>query len=82
MTFCLFIMCCLCAFFEVFRLVHSTPEGGPGRSSDLLIFKLYRDGFVGLRTGFASAQSSLLLIFVAMLTMLQFRYAGRRVFYR
>lgn len=82
MTFFLFIMNSLYAFFEVFGLVHITTEGGPGRATDLLIYKLYRDGFVGLRTGFASAQSILLLIFVATLTLLQFRYAGRRVFYR
>lgn len=82
MTFFLFIMNSLYAFFEVFGLVHITTEGGPGRATDLLIYKLYRDGFVGLRTGFASAQSILLLIFVATLTVLQFRYAGRRVFYR
>ncbi len=82
MTFFLFIMNSLYAFFEVFGLVHITTEGGPGRATDLLIFKLYRDGFIGLRTGFASAQSILLLIFVVVLTVLQFRYAGRRVFYR
>lgn len=81
-TFFLFIMNSLYAFFEVFGLVHITTEGGPGRATDLLIFKLYRDGFIGMRTGFASAQSILLLIFVATLTVLQFRYAGRRVFYR
>lgn len=82
MTFFLFIMNSLYACFEVFGLVHITTGGGPGRATDLLIFKLYRDGFVGLRTGFASAQSILLLAFVATLTVLQFRYAGRRVFYR
>lgn len=81
-TFFLFIMNSLYAFFEVFGLVHITTEGGPGRATDLLIYKLYRDGFIGLRTGFASAQSILLLIFVVVLTVLQFRYAGRRVFYR
>jgi sn-glycerol 3-phosphate transport system permease protein len=82
MTFFLFIMNSLYAFFEVFGLVHITTEGGPGRATDLLIYKLYRDGFIGLRTGFASAQSILLLILVVALTVLQFRYAGRRVFYR
>jgi len=81
-TFFLFIMNTLYAFFQVFGLVHITTEGGPGRATDLLVFKLYRDGFIGLNTGYASAQSIVLLIMVSALTILQFRYAGSRVFYR
>jgi len=81
-TFFLFIMNTLYAFFEGFGLVHITTSGGPGRATDLLVFKLYRDGFIGLNTGYASAQSVLLLIMVAVLTTLQFRYAGSKVFYQ
>ncbi len=81
-TFFLFIMNTLYAFFQVFGMVHITTEGGPGRATDLLVFKLYRDGFIGMNTGFASAQSIVLLLMVAALTLVQFRYAGRRVVYR
>jgi sn-glycerol 3-phosphate transport system permease protein len=81
-TFFLFIMNTLYAFFQVFGLVHITTEGGPGRATDLLVFKLYRDGFIGLNTGYASAQSVVLLIMISILTIMQFRYAGSRVFYR
>lgn len=81
-TFFLFVMNTLYAFFEGFGLVHITTSGGPGRATDLLVFKLYRDGFIGLNTGYASAQSVLLLIMVAVLTTLQFRYAGSKVFYQ
>ncbi|MCP4710211.1 MAG: sugar ABC transporter permease, partial [Planctomycetes bacterium] len=59
-----------------------TTEGGPGRATDLMIYMLYRDGFIGLNTGLASAQSIMLLIIVSSLTLFQFRYAGRRVFYQ
>ena len=82
MTFFLFIMNTLYAFFQMFGMVHITTEGGPGRATDLLIYKLYRDGFIGLNTGLASAQSILMLILVSVLTMLQFRYAGKKVFYQ
>ncbi len=81
-TFFLFIMNTLYAFFQVFGLIHITTEGGPGRATDILVFKLYRDGFVGMNTGFASAQSIVLLIMVAALTIAQFRYVGSKVFYR
>jgi sn-glycerol 3-phosphate transport system permease protein len=81
-TFFLFIMNTLYAFFEVFGLVHITTQGGPGQATNLLVFNLYKDGFIGLNTGYASAQSILLLILVSVLTLMQFRYAGTRVFYR
>lgn len=81
-TFFLFIMNTLYAFFQVFGMVHISTEGGPGRATDVLVYKLYRDGFIGMDTGMASAQSILLLMLVSILTILQFRYAGRRVFYQ
>ncbi|MBI5304602.1 MAG: sugar ABC transporter permease [Chloroflexi bacterium] len=80
-TFFLLIMNTLYAFFEGFGLIHVTTNGGPGYATDLLVYKLYRDGFIAMNTGFASAQSVVLLFIVASLTLLQFRYAGRRVFY-
>ena len=81
-TFFLLIMNMLYAFFEIFGLVHITTQGGPGQATNLLVFNLYKDGFIGMDTGFASAQSIVLLIFVAILTFLQFRYVGERVHYR
>jgi sn-glycerol 3-phosphate transport system permease protein len=57
-------------------------QGGPGKATNILVYKLYEDGFVNFRTGFASAQSIVLFVFVAILTVLQFRFAKRWVFYR
>ncbi len=82
MTFFLVITNTLFAFFETFGLLHVTTQGGPGRATELLIYKLYRDGFESLRSGYASAQSIMLFILVALITILQFRYAQRRVFYQ
>lgn len=80
-TFFLFIMNTLYSFFEVFGLVHITTQGGPGQATNILVFNLYKDGFIGMDTGYASAQSIVLLIFVAILTILQFRLVGRKVHY-
>lgn len=82
MTFFLFIMNSLYGFFEVFGLIDVMTQGGPGKSTNILVYKLYEDGFVNFRTGFASAQSIVLFVFVAILTVLQFRFAKRWVFYR
>lgn len=81
-TFFLFVMNTLYAFFEIFGLIHITTQGGPGKATNLLVFNLYKDGFVGMETGYASAQSILLLVLVSALTFVQFRYAGRKVFYQ
>lgn len=82
MTFFLLIMNSLYAFFEIFGLIDVMTQGGPGRGTEVLIYKLYRDGFVSIRWGYASAQSIVLFVLVGTLTLLQFRYVGRRVFYR
>jgi sn-glycerol 3-phosphate transport system permease protein len=82
MTFFLFVMNSLYGFFEVFGLIDVMTRGGPGEATEVLVYKLYREGFVNLRTGFASAQSLVLFVFVALLTLLQFRFASRWVFYR
>ena len=82
-TFFLLIMNTLYACFEVFGLIDVTTQGGPGRATNMLIYKLYNDGFKNINLiGSASAQSILLLIMVTTLTLLQFRFAGRRAFYR
>ncbi|RKX50332.1 MAG: sugar ABC transporter permease [Thermotogae bacterium] len=80
-TFFLLIMNMLYAFFQVFGLIDIMTKGGPGNATEVLVYKLYRDGFINLDTGFASAQSVVLFVFVAILTALQFKYAERRVFY-
>jgi sn-glycerol 3-phosphate transport system permease protein len=80
-TFFLFVMNSLYAFFEVFGLIDVMTQGGPGGATDLLIYRLYQDAFVSARWGIGSAQSILLFVMVGALTVLQFRFAGRRVFY-
>ncbi len=80
-TFFLVIMNTLQAFFENFGLIDVLTQGGPARATDILVYKLYRDGFVNVQWGLASAQSIALFVLVSVLTVLQFRYAGRRVFY-
>ena len=81
-SFFLLIANSLYAFFEVFGLIDVMTQGGPGGATEVLIYKLYQDGFVSIRWGYASAQSVVLFILVSVLTVLQFRVAGRRVFYR
>jgi len=80
-TFFLFVMNSLYAFFEVFGLIDVMTQGGPGGATEILVYRLYQDAFIAARWGIASAQSILLFVMVGALTLLQFRLAGRRVVY-
>lgn len=82
MTFFLFIMNSLYGFFQVFGLIDIMTKGGPARATEVLVYRLYLDGFRNLRTGYASAQSIILFLFVAGLTLLQFRFSKKWVFYQ
>ncbi len=80
-TFFLFIMNMVFSFFETFGLIHAVTQGGPGDTTTILVYKAYVDGFVHMRMGLSAAQSVILMALVITLTVLQFRYTERKVFY-
>jgi sn-glycerol 3-phosphate transport system permease protein len=80
-TFFLVVLNMVFAFFETFGLVHAVTQGGPGHATEILVYKAYNDGFVNQQLGTAAAQSVLLMVVVVGLTMLQFRYAEKKVVY-
>jgi len=80
-TFFLFIMNMVFSFFETFGIIHAVTQGGPGDTTTIMVYKAYVDGFVHLRMGLSAAQSVILMALVIFLTMLQFRYTERKVFY-
>ncbi len=69
------------AFFDTFGVIDTMTNGGPGGSTTSLVYKVYRDGFVGADLGGSSAQSVVLLILVLSLTFIQFRFVEKRVHY-
>jgi sn-glycerol 3-phosphate transport system permease protein len=81
-TFFLLIMNTLQVFFLTFGVVDVLTQGGPARATDIVTYKLFRDAFLSMRTGYASAQSIILFVFVAAITIFQFKYAGEKVFYQ
>jgi len=83
MTLFLLIMNTLYASFETFGLIDITTQGGPGRATNVLVYNLYNDGFKSTSgIGLASAQSVILLVIVAALTVFQYRFVGRKAFYQ
>jgi sn-glycerol 3-phosphate transport system permease protein len=80
-TFFLFIMNMVFSFFETFGIIHAVTQGGPGDTTTIMVYKTYQDGFVHLRMGSSAAQSVILMALVIFLTVVQFRYTERKVFY-
>ena len=80
-TFFLLVVNIIYAFFDTFGIIHAITAGGPGNSTEILVYKVYNDGFVGLDLGGSAAQSVILMFIVILLTVVQFKYIERKVEY-
>src|SRR5690606_4176152 len=80
-TFFLLVVNTVSAFFDTFGIIHAVTGGGPGTSTETLVYKVYNDGFVNLILGASAAQSVILMVIVIALTAIQFRYVERKVHY-
>jgi sn-glycerol 3-phosphate transport system permease protein len=80
-TFFLLVVNVVYAFFDTFGTIHALTQGGPGKATETLIYKVYVDGVINLDLGGSSAQSVILMLIVIALTAIQFRYVERRVHY-
>jgi len=75
------VMNLIYSFFETFGVIHTVTQGGPGGATNILVYKVYQDGFIGLNLGSSSAQSIVLMTLIIVITILQFKYVERKVHY-
>lgn len=80
-TFFLLVVNIVYAFFDTFGVVHAITQGGPAKATEILVYKVFYDGFVGLDLGGSAAQSVILMAMVIVMTVVQFRYIERKVEY-
>lgn len=80
-TFFLLVVNLVYAFFETFGVIHTATQGGPGNATEIMVYKVFKDGFVGLDLGSSAAQSVVLMVIVIALTAVQFKYVERKVQY-
>ncbi len=80
-TFFLLVMNVVYSFFETFGIIHAITSGGPAKATEILVFKVFNDGFIGLDLGGSSAQSVVLMLIVIALTVVQFRFIEKKVSY-
>ncbi|WP_082053285.1 carbohydrate ABC transporter permease [Gordoniibacillus kamchatkensis] len=57
--------------FKVFDIIAVLTGGGPANSTTVVVYRLYETAFVNLQSGYASAMAIVLLIFVLIVTLVQ-----------
>jgi sn-glycerol 3-phosphate transport system permease protein len=80
-TFFLLVVNIVYAFFDTFGIIDASTSGGPAKATEILVYKVYADGFKGLDLGGSAAQSVVLMAIVISLTVIQFRWVERKVTY-
>ncbi|WP_156850944.1 sn-glycerol-3-phosphate ABC transporter permease UgpA [Bartonella refiksaydamii] len=80
-TFFLLIVNIQYVMFDTFGIIDNMTSGGPARATSTLVYKVYDDGFKNQMIGASSAQSTILMLMVIVLTFIQFRWLERRVQY-
>ena len=80
-AFFLLVVNVIYAFFDTFGVIDAATQGGPAKATEILVFKVFHDGFKGQDFGGAAAQSVILMTIVIVLTVAQFRYIEKKVTY-
>jgi len=81
-TFYLVIMNIISFMFASFAIIDVMTKGGPGDYTTTMIYRLFLDAFVFQRTGSAAAQSVIMFIIMAIVTIVYFKFGERRVHYQ
>ena len=80
-TFFLLVINIVYAFFDTFGIIDAVTQGGPGKETAILVYKVYYDGFKAMDLGGSAAQSVVLMVIVVALTVVQFRFVEKKVNY-
>ena len=78
-TFFLLVVNVVYAAFDTFGTINALTHGGPGKDTETLVLKVFRDGVINQDIGSSSAQSVILMLGVIAITAVQFRFLGRKV---
>lgn len=68
--------------FKTFEVTYAMTQGKPNHASATLAYYIYENAFVFFRMGYASALAYVLLLFVGLVTLLNFVLKRRWVFYQ
>lgn len=68
--------------FQTFGPINIMTIGGPGEATNVMVFSIYREAFFNNRFGIASAESIVLFLIMLTITLVQFSFEKRKVFYK
>lgn len=68
--------------FQSFGQIHILTRGGPLDATTVIVYSIWQDAFQRFDYGVASVQAVALFLLVLGLTVVQFRFLERRVFYQ
>lgn len=67
--------------FQSFGQIKILTAGGPGESTNVIVYSIYRDAFFNYKFGSAAAQSVVLFLIIMALTLVMFRIEKKGVKY-
>ena len=68
--------------FKVFETIRIMTNGGPGTSTQVLVYYIYQYAFNYFKVGIASTGGVVLLIIVGLLTLFYFKALSKKVHYQ
>lgn len=66
---------------RTFDTVAALTQGGPRRSSEVLLWTIYQEGFMFFRVGYAAALTVVFVVLLLVITFIKFRVLDRAVHY-
>lgn len=67
--------------FQSFSQIKLLTQGGPGDTTNVIVYAIYRDAFFNFRFGTAAARSVVLFVIILLITLIQFSFEKRSVNY-
>lgn len=64
---------CFIGSFQVFDIISVTTDGGPGRSTSVLVYRIYKEAFRDWKMGYASAIAYFLFMIIFVVTLIQWQ---------
>ena len=80
-TFFILVMSIISSF-QVFTTIQIMTRGGPNNATNVLVYQIYQEAFQFFNIGVASASSTILLLLVGTLTVIQLRLSRKTVHYQ
>lgn len=80
-TFFILVMSIISSF-QVFATIQIMTRGGPNNATNVLVYQIYQEAFQFFNIGVATASSTILLLMVGTLTVVQLRLSKKMVHYQ